>query len=66
MARGDRKSRLDAEDLTVDVVPNRHGFILKVGPVFVSLDRQTTEELLYLLADALEAPDALGMTRGSN
>lgn len=66
MTRGERKSRLDPEDLSLDVVPNRGGFILKVGPVFLSLDRPTTEELLYLLAEALEISDPLGITTGSN
>lgn len=66
MARGDKRTLLDAHDLTLDVVPNRRGFILKVGPVFVSLDRPTAEELLCLLAEALEVPEPLGTARGSN
>jgi hypothetical protein len=66
MARGDKSSQRNAQDLTVDVVPNRREFILRVGPVFVSLDRPTTEELLYLLAEALEISDPLGITTGSN
>lgn len=66
MARGDKRSQSDARDVALDIVPNRRGFILKVGPVFLSLDRPTAEELLCLLAEALEVSDPLGITTGSN
>jgi hypothetical protein len=39
---------------------------VRIGPVFLSLERQAAEELMYLLAEALEVGDPLGIERGSN
>jgi hypothetical protein len=66
MALDDRSSQLNAEDLTLDVASSKHGFIVRIGPVFLSLERQAAEELMYLLAEALEVGDPLGIERGSN
>jgi hypothetical protein len=66
MAPVDRSSELNAKDLALDVAPSKHGFILRIGPVFLSLDRHASEELMYLLSEALEISDPLGIDRGSN
>jgi hypothetical protein len=66
MALGDRSSQPDAKDLALDVVPSKHGFILRIGPVFLSLGRQAAEDLMYLLAEALEVAEPLDLERGSN
>ena len=50
----------------LDVAPSKHGFIVRIGPMFLSLDRHAAEELMYLLAEALEVADPLGIDRGSN
>jgi hypothetical protein len=62
----DRTSQSNTADLALDVAPSKHGFILRIGPVFLSLDRHAAEELMYLLAEALEVADPLGIDRGSN
>lgn len=36
----DRTRQSNAPDLALDVAPSKHGFILRIGPVFLSLDRQ--------------------------
>jgi hypothetical protein len=66
MALDDRSSQLNATDLPLGIAPSKHGFILRIGPLFLSLDRHAAEELMYLLAEALEVADPLGMDRGSN
>ncbi len=52
--RFDRAARLD-------IVRSGEGFIMTIGPVFLSLDREGAEELMCLLADALEPADPLGV-----
>jgi hypothetical protein len=66
MALGDRSSQSNAKDLALDVASSKHGFIVRIGPVFLSLDRHAAEELMYLLAEALEVGDPLGIGCGSN
>jgi hypothetical protein len=66
MALDDRGNQLDNKDLSLDVAPSKHGFIVRIGPVFLSLERQAAEELMYLLAQALEVGDPLGTEGGSN
>lgn len=43
----------------IDVVPSGSGFLLTVGPVTLMLDRESADEILCLLADALEPTDPL-------
>jgi hypothetical protein len=52
--RFDRRARLD-------IVRSGEGFIMTIGPVFLCLDREAAEELMCLLADALEPGDPLGV-----
>jgi hypothetical protein len=53
--RVDRGARLD-------VVRSGDSFILTIGPVFLCLDREAAEELVCLLADALEPADPPGVS----
>jgi len=66
MALDDRSNQLNATDLLLDVAPSKHGFIVRIGPIFLSLDRHAAEELMYLLAGALEVADPLGKDGNSN
>ncbi len=66
MALGGSGSQADAKEIVLDIAPSKHGFILRIGPVFLSLDRLAAEELMYLLAEAMEVADPLGIARDSN
>lgn len=63
MAPDDRDEPPTAERVVLDIVPSKGGFILRIGPVYLSLDREVTEQLMYLLVEAL---DPLGMSSDSN
>ena len=39
---------------------------MKIGPMFLCLDREAAEELMCLLADALEPGDPLGVIRADS
>jgi len=66
MALGEGPSQQHANELVMDVAPSKHGFIVRIGPMFLSLDRHRAEELMFLLAEALEVGDPLGIDRGTN
>jgi hypothetical protein len=44
-----------------DIIPSDDGFILRVGAVVLCLGREAAEELMGLLADALEPEDRQGI-----
>ena len=48
--------------IRLEVVPSAAGFLLRVGPLTLQLDRESTEELMCLLAEALEPGDLLDVT----
>lgn len=52
-----------ADGVVLAVVPLKSGFIVRIGAVYLSLDRQLTEQLMYLLADVL---DPLGLAPGES
>jgi hypothetical protein len=61
LATSDKQTTRDvdrgASDL--EVVPSGGGFILKVGPMSLWVDRAAAEELMCLLADVLEPSEPL-------
>jgi len=50
----------------MEVVPSRGQFIIRLGSVFVALTRDSAEEMLCLLANALEADDPLEIVSSSS
>jgi hypothetical protein len=61
------RAREKSADRRLDVVPSDDGFIVRIGAVCLSLDRDAAEELMCLLADALEPGDFLAIASfGSN
>ena len=66
MARGATLTEQHAKELVLDVTPSEHGFIVRVGPMVMSLDRRGAEELMLTLAEALEVGDPLGIDLGTN
>ena len=57
---GTRDKSTVVTEPVLEVAPSKRGFYVRVGAVLISLDRQSTEDLMFLLAEALEAGDALG------
>ena len=66
MAIGDKGSEQQAREFALDVTPFQKGFIVRIGPMFLSMDRHGAEELMFLLAEALEVGDPLGIDCGTN
>ena len=66
MALGDRRSQQHVREIVLDVARSEHGFIVRIGPMSLSLDRREVEDLMYLLAEALEVGDPLGVDHASN
>jgi hypothetical protein len=61
------RDRFLHRNTTVEVFSSGSGFLLTVGPVTLLLDRESTEELMCLVADALESDDPLNIApTGSN
>jgi hypothetical protein len=51
----------------VDILSSGDGFLLTLGPVSLVLDRETAEEVMCLLADALEPNEPFDLAQsGSN
>jgi len=54
MALGDRNSQPHGKELVLDIARSKDGFIVRIGPMFLLLDRHGAEELMFLLAEALD------------
>jgi hypothetical protein len=63
MAADEKDEPPSADTVVLKVVPLKGGFLVRIGAVYLSLDRQVTEELMYLLADVL---DPLGLASGES
>jgi hypothetical protein len=48
-----KKALGDCRPAQVDVYPVNNGFVLKIGPAAICLDREAAEEILILLGEAL-------------
>jgi hypothetical protein len=58
LAADDKRAKWKiGRDVRLDVLAADDGFIVAVGPAFFLLDREAAEELVCLLADALELGD---------
>lgn len=66
VVKNEKKERRPGR-VRLEVVSSAAGFLLKVGPVTLLLDREAAEELMCLLAEALEPGDPLDIaTTDSN
>lgn len=55
------------EDIHLEVSSSGNGFVLTVGGISVLFDRYAAEEIVGMLAEALEPTDPLELTKaGSN
>ena len=67
MADGKRPTWRVDRGARLEVLASSGGFIVVIGPAFFWLDRDATEDLTCLLADALESGDpVLAPPRDSN
>jgi hypothetical protein len=57
---GNRDKPISGTEPVLEVATSKRGFYVRIGAVLISLDRQSTEDLMFLLAEALEAGDPLG------
>jgi hypothetical protein len=65
--KSDKRRTVRRRHVRLEIVSSAAGFLLRAGPVSLLLDREAAEELMLLLADALEPSDPLGIARtGSN
>jgi hypothetical protein len=65
--RNEMREIFGREDIHLDVSSSGDGFVLTVGGISVLFDRCAAEEIVGMLADALEPTDPLDFTTtGSN
>jgi hypothetical protein len=61
VSKSDKAESLRRPNIRLEVAPAAGGFLVTVGPVSLLLDRTAAEELMCLLADALEPGDPLDL-----
>jgi hypothetical protein len=64
--RKNEKRESARRGLRLEVVPSAGGFLVTVGPVSLLLDHAAAEEMMCLLADALEPSDPLDLSTTSS
>jgi hypothetical protein len=60
--RNEMREIFGREDIHLDVSSSGNGFVLTVGGISVLFDRYAAEEIVGMLADALEPSDQLDLT----
>jgi hypothetical protein len=61
-SKNEKRKKLEREDIHLEVSSSGNGFVLTVGPISVLFDRYAAEEIIGMLADALEPSDRLDFT----